>query len=151
MCASASTVDGVPVGGLVAHCACCPCVLRAVRGFQACGALATCLLLTGAPGFGYFLFSSASLSLSLSLCASLVRPFCLWGLFLVGSGVCLCSATKSTPSRNYEQCLAAFSCGYSGRGRNRVPHRRCTGTGNSIRSSRITSTKATIAVPSGKD
>ena len=61
------------------------------------------------------------------------------------------SATKSTPSRNYEQWLAVFSCGYSGRGRNRVPHRRCTGTGNSIWSSRITSTKATITVPSGKD
>ena len=57
---------GFPVGGLVTPCACCPCVLWAVRGFQARGVLATCLLLTGAPGFGSFSFSSAPLSLSLS-------------------------------------------------------------------------------------
>ena len=83
--ASALTVSGFPAGGLVTHCACCPCVLRAVRGFQVRGVLATCLLLTGAPGFGSFSFSSAHLS----LCSSLLQPSLLWGLFLVGSGVCL--------------------------------------------------------------
>ena len=54
---------GFPVGGLVAPCACCPYVLRAVCDFQARGVLTTCLLLTGAPGLGSFSFSSAPISL----------------------------------------------------------------------------------------
>ena len=62
-----------------------PCVLRGVSGFQAHGVLDTCLLLTGAPGFGSFSFSSAPLS----ICFSLFQPSYLWGLFLVGCGVCL--------------------------------------------------------------
>ena len=84
---------GFPVGGLVAPCACCPCVLRGVRGFPARGGFATCLLLTGAPGFGSFSFSSAPLS----LCSSLIQPSSLWGLFLVGCGV-------------YLWCLRPSSC-----------------------------------------
>ena len=91
---------GFPVGGLVAPCACCPCVLRGVCGFPARGGFATCLLLTGAPGFGSFSFSSAPLFLS--LCSSLIQPSSLWGLFLVGCGVCLwCLQPSSCASLSF--------------------------------------------------
>ena len=89
---------GFPVGGLVAPCACCPCVLRGVRGFPARVGFGTCLLLTGAPGFGSFSFSSAPLS----LCSSLIQPSSLWGLFLVGCGVCLwCLRPSSCTSLSF--------------------------------------------------
>ena len=88
----------LPVGGLVAPCACCPCVLRGVRGFPARGEFATCLLLTGAPGFGSFSFSSAPLS----LCSFLIQPSSIWGLFLVGCGVCLwCLRPSSCASLSF--------------------------------------------------
>ena len=48
-------------------CACCPCALRAVRGFLPCGMFTFCLLLSGTPGLqSFFSFSSAQISLSLS-------------------------------------------------------------------------------------
>ena len=62
-------------------------VARVSRGFPARGGFATCLLLTCAPCFESFSFSSAPFSLS--LCSSLIKPSSLWGLFLVGCSVSL--------------------------------------------------------------
>ena len=45
---------GFHVGGLFTPCVCCPCVLLGVHGFQTRRGFATCLLLTGAPGFRSF-------------------------------------------------------------------------------------------------
>ena len=62
----------------------------------------SCLLLSGARGFGSFSFSSAPRSLSLSLCSFLVQPSSLWGLFLIGCGVCLwCLRPSSCASLSF--------------------------------------------------
>ena len=92
---------GFPVGGLVAPCACCPCVLRGVRGFPARGGFATCLLLTGAPGFGSFSFSSAP-SLSFS---ALPDP----ALFPLGPVPCWLRCLSLVPS-TLELRLLLFLC-----------------------------------------
>ena len=60
------------------------------------------------------------------------------------------SATRSTPSRNHERGLAVSSCGFSGRGRNSVPHLMCKALVTEHGTSHITHSKATISVPSGK-
>ena len=86
-------------------CACCPCALRAVCGFLPSGMFAFCLLLSGAPGLqSLFSFSSAQISLSLGSSCSSLSPM---GLFLVGSGVCLCGLRSSccpSPSFLWHTC-----------------------------------------------
>ena len=87
-------------------CACCPCALRAVRDCLPIGcSLSACFCLAlqvYSPSFPSLRARSLSLSLG-SSCSSLS----LLGLFLVGSGVCLCCHCSSccpSPSFLWHTC-----------------------------------------------
>ena len=82
-----------------------PVCLAGCSWFQPSGLFTFCLLLSGTPGLqSFFSFSSTQISLSLGSSCSSFSPL---GLFLVGSGVCLCCLRSSccpSPSFWWHTC-----------------------------------------------